>query len=292
MSLAGGAADFEIRPLTTIQEYRACVELQEETWGEGFSEGVPPAILKVSQLLGGICAGAYDAHGRMVGFVFGMTGPRDGELVHWSDMLAVRAQGQNTGLGTRLKAYQREQLLARGVETMYWTFDPLQSCNAYVNFSKLGVVVREYESDMYGDTDSPLHRGVGTDRFVARWLMSTERVVTRLAGDQAAPSHERFPDAQRVLGGEEVEGVVHPGTPDLGNSSDQLLVAIPADILEIMTRSMDVAVQWRKATRAVLTHYLSTGYEVCELLRAGPTSDYLLKRLEGMNRTHLIVEDA
>ena len=281
MGSAGSAADFEIRPLTTIEEYRACVELQEETWGEGFSEGVPPAILKVSQLLGGICAGAYDAHGRMVGFVFGMTGPRDGELVHWSDMLAVRAQGQNTGLGTRLKAYQREQLLARGVETMYWTFDPLQSRNAYVNFSKLGVVVREYEPDMYGDTDSPLHRGVGTDRLVARWLMSTERVVARLTGEQAVPSHERFPDAQRVLGGDEVEGVVHPGTTDLGNLSDQLLVAIPADILEIMTRSTDVAVQWRKATRAVFTHYLSAGYEVRELLRAGTTSDYLLERLEG-----------
>jgi predicted GNAT superfamily acetyltransferase len=281
MSSAGSAADVEIRPLTTIEEYRACVELQEETWGEGFSEGVPPAILKVSQLLGGICAGAYDANGHMVGFVFGMTGPRDGELVHWSDMLAVRAQGRNTGLGTRLKAYQRERLLAGGIETMYWTFDPLQSRNAYVNFSKLGVIVREYELDMYGDTDSPLHRGVGTDRFVVRWLMSSGRVVARLTGEQPAPSHESFSDAQRVLGGDEVEGVVHPGTPDLGNSSDQLLVAIPADILEIMSRSMDVAVQWRNATRAVFTHYLSAGYEVRELLRAGATSDYLLERLEG-----------
>ena len=278
MSSPGSTTDLEIRPLTTIEEYRACVELQEETWGEGFSEGVPPEILKVSQILGGVCAGAYHADGCLVGFVFGMTGPRDGKLVHWSDMLAVRAHARDTGLGTRLKAYQREQVLARGVETMYWTFDPLQSRNAYLNFSKLGIVAREYERDMYGDTDSPLHRAVGTDRFIAYWLMNTERVVARLAGEEPGPSHEGFPDAQRVLHGDDVDGLLHPGTPDLGNRSDQLLVAIPANIVEIMDRSMDVAVQWRGATRAVFTHYLNEGYEVRELLRAGLISDYLLVR--------------
>ena len=278
--MSSPATDVEIRPLATIEEYRACVELQDETWGVGFSEGVPLAILKVAQILGGVCAGAYDADGYLAGFVFGMTGPRDGELVHWSDMLAVRPQVRDTGLGTRLKAYQREQLLARGVETMYWTFDPLQSRNAYVNFSKLGIVAREYARDMYGDTDSPLHQAVGTDRFIAHWPMSSERVVNRLAGEEPAPRHEDFPDAHRVLDGDDVEGLVRPGVPDLENRSDRLLVAIPADIVEVMDRWMDVAVQWRAATRAVFTHYLSEGYEVRELLRAGATSDYLLVRRE------------
>ena len=192
-----------------------------------------------------MCAGAYDADGCLTGFVFGMTGPRDGQLVHWSDMLAVREHARDTGLGAHLKAYQREQVLARGVVTMYWTFDPLQSRNAHVNFSKLGIVVREYERDMYGDTDSPLHRGVGTDRLVANWFMTTERVVTRLAGKPRALSHEDFPDAEPVLRAEDLEGLVRPGTPDLGNRNDRLLVAIPADIVEIMDRSMDAAMQWR-----------------------------------------------
>jgi len=38
---------------------------------------------------------------------------------------------------------------------MHWTFDPLQSRNAYLNFAKLGIIVREYAADMYGETDSP-----------------------------------------------------------------------------------------------------------------------------------------
>lgn len=127
--------------------------------GLGFSERVPTAILKVSQILGGVAAGAYSEDGDLEGFVFGMTGIRDGQLVHWSDMLAVIEHARDAGLGTKLKAYQREQVLARGVEKMLWTFDPLQSRNAYLNFAKLGIVVQEYVENMYGETDSPLHQG-------------------------------------------------------------------------------------------------------------------------------------
>ena len=269
--------DFDIRPFHTIEEFRACVELQEATWGEGFSERVPPAILKVAQILGGVSAGAYNPDGQLLGFVFGMTGVRDGELAHWSDMLAVREHVRDTGLGTRLKEYQRGQVLARGVESMYWTFDPLQSRNASLNFNKLGIVVREYVRDMYGDTDSPLHQGVGTDRFIALWQMSSDRVVARLAGSERGPESPPR-DAPRVLDSHGVDGMLRPGEPDLGSRNHRLLVTIPSDISEIMERSLDVALEWRGATRAVFTHYLGEGYEARELLRSGATSEYLLER--------------
>lgn len=269
--------DFDIRPFHTIEEFRACVELQEATWGEGFSERVPPAILKVAQILGGVSAGAYNPDGQLLGFVFGMTGVRDGELAHWSDMLAVREHVRDTGLGARLKQYQRDQVLARGVESMYWTFDPLQSRNAYLNFNKLGIVVREYVRDMYGDTDSPLHQGVGTDRFIALWQMSSDRVVARLAGSERGPESPPR-DAPRVLDSHGVDGMLRPGEPDLGSRNHRLLVTIPSDISEIMERSLDVALEWRGATRAVFTHYLGEGYEARELLRSGATSEYLLER--------------
>ncbi|GIS80100.1 MAG: hypothetical protein CM1200mP14_16660 [Gammaproteobacteria bacterium] len=34
--------------------------------------------------------------------------------MHWSDMLAVTEHARDSGLGTRLKVYQREQVLALG----------------------------------------------------------------------------------------------------------------------------------------------------------------------------------
>ncbi len=272
-------SDWTIRPLETIEELHACVALQEETWGHGFSERVPPAILKVAQILGGVASGAFDAKGALVGFVFGMTGVRDGEVVHWSDMLAVRRGMRDTGLGGELKAYQRRVLLERGVTKMFWTFDPLQSRNAYLNFSKLGIVVREYVRDMYGETDSPLHRGIGTDRFIALWLMNSERAARRTGGSERGPGADAHVADPAALAEEDPSTELPgPGAPVPGLDAPRVRVAIPADISEVMAASMDLAVAWRRATRAALTHYLDRGYEVRELLRGSRTSDYLLTR--------------
>ena len=271
--------DYTIRPFRDITELRACVALQEETWGHGFSERVAPAILKVSQILGGVAAGAYDPQGKLTGFVFGMTGVKDGETVHWSDMLAVRRGARDTGLGKRLKAYQRQFLLERGIEKMFWTFDPLQSRNAYLNYSKLGIVAREYARDMYGQTDSPLHRGIGTDRLIALWLLASSRVEHRVSGAERGPELADVRDDPQALGAvEPSHDLVRPGDPVLDLDAPRVRVAIPADISNLMTRSTDLAVAWREATRAALTHYLDRGYEVQELVRCGRTSEYLLSR--------------
>ena len=100
--------------------------------------------------------------------MFGITGVQEGQLVHWSHMLAVERAYRDHGLGRRLKECQRELLRELGVDTIYWTFDPLVARNAHLNLNRLGTTVREYVPDMYGDTGSPLHT-FGTDRFVVAW---------------------------------------------------------------------------------------------------------------------------
>lgn len=278
------SGEVTIRSFQTIEEYRACVELQEETWGIGFSERVPPAILKVAQILGGVSAGAYDTEGRLMGFVFGMTGLRDGEMVHWSDMLAVRPEARDSGLGGRLKAYQREQVMSRGVRTMFWTFDPLQAKNAHLNITRLGAVVREYRENMYGDTDSPLHRGIGTDRFVALWQLDSERVRGRLeaaAGQRREASEPEGakgePAAYRVaLDADLSEPFPRPRDPVI-EEADSVAVRIPSDIGGLMTHDLALARSWRVATRAAFRYYLESGLEV-RAFRRGPTvSTYYLK---------------
>ncbi|TDI25458.1 MAG: GNAT family N-acetyltransferase, partial [Acidobacteria bacterium] len=63
-----------IRPLETRAEYKACVALQRDIWGRDFQDLVPATILMVSQQVGGVASGAFDAEGRLVGFVFGISG--------------------------------------------------------------------------------------------------------------------------------------------------------------------------------------------------------------------------
>ncbi|MBW3534994.1 MAG: GNAT family N-acetyltransferase [Gemmatimonadetes bacterium] len=269
-----------IRPFETLDELRDCVRLQEETWGVGFAERVPVSVLKIAERLGGIAAGAWEPDGRLVGFVFGLTGLEHGRPVHWSDMLAVRRGVRDAGLGRRLKEYQRERCLALGVRRCYWTFDPLEARNAFLNLGRLGAVVREYARDMYGRSDSPLHRGIGTDRFVALWRLDSERVARRLAGREGPPSSGTVRDLPQAFAVEtRGDGLPVPGgvaVPD----APRFLVPVPASIQEVKARDPELAGAWRAATRAAMETPVARGWEVRELLRGRLWSSYLLVRTE------------
>jgi predicted GNAT superfamily acetyltransferase len=244
-----------IRRAETLGDYEQCRAIQEEIWGAEFRELVPPTILLVSQTLGGVCAGAFGPDGRMLGFVFGMTGVRDGMLAHWSDMLAVRLEARGRHIGERLKYYQRELVRAIGVDTMFWTFDPLVARNAHLNLDRLGTRVVEYVPDMYGaDTGSPLHGSLPTDRFIVAWDL------TRDGNGQVGP----------VRPGVLINPVRPDGDPVIAEWSDApvVRVAIPrdADAESAARRST-----WRAVTREALTHYLARGYDVVRFHRGTTT---------------------
>jgi len=270
------AEGFTLRSLDSPEEYRACVGLQEEVWGKEFSEKVPPAILMLANRLSGVVAGAFDVDGGLQGFVFGLTGVMGGEVVHWSDTLAVRRGLRDQGIGTRLKLYQREVLLGRGVRRMHWTFDPLQGRNAHMNLAKLGIVCREYLRNVYGESESPLHRGVGTDRLVAIWEMDSARVEGRTEGILSAPSADEVRDLPRALSAEYRSGMLEPGLPVLDLGHARVLLAVPEDLHGMMGVDLPLAARWREMTRKAFLHYLPRGYEVREFVREGPTSSYVL----------------
>lgn len=161
---------------------------------------------------------------------------------------------------------------------MRWTFDPLQSRNAYVNLAKLGIVTGEYVRDMYGDTGSPLHRGVGTDRLVAFWEMDSDRVTRRLRGLDTPPDAANLAALPMVI--PTGDGGIHP-TPEepvLGLDGPALLLTIPGEIDPIVAEDTRLAVRWREVTRSAFLHYFSRGYRATELIPQGKVSQYLLTR--------------
>src|SRR4051794_4076681 len=186
------------RPLASLADYQACVELQRATWGREFSDVVPLSILKITQKAGGIAAGAFSPQGHLLAFVYGLTGFVDQRPFHWSHMLAVDAAARDLGLGTRLKLYQRELLLPAGGEEERRAFDPPGARNAHLNFNHLGAEVAEYVEDMYeGEEGSELFAGIGTDRFILSWKIASERVERALA-DHRAGAAEPFQEAPVV----------------------------------------------------------------------------------------------
>ena len=267
MSRADNQSEIILRRLSTHEDYKACVALQKETWGGDFVECVPPAILMVSQKIGGVTAGAFDASGKLLGFVFGMTGVKDGRLVHWSDMLAVRPEVRDLGLGQKLKLYQRELVREIGVEAIYWTYDPLVARNAHLNLNRLGVKVSEYVPDMYGeDMAGELNRGLGTDRFVVEWDISEAR-ETGTSVEHGQTAHSQF----IILG-----PVVNTKQGDDGSPMPMIRelpkvravrVEIPDDIQAEKATSLQRAGEWRASTRHALMFYLQRGYQVTGFFR-------------------------
>ena len=245
-----------IRRVETQAEYEECVRIQDETWGAGFSERVPSAILKVAQYLGGVTAAAFDgeeADARILGFVFGMTGVRDGQLVHWSDMLAVRPEARDHGIGRRLKLYQRSLVAQLGVTQILWTFDPLVSRNAHLNLNALGARVTDYVPDMYGaETGSTLHQGIGTDRFVVAWDVAS--TAGQMGSDAASGDGRR------------------------NRSGTEVVVEIPHDIQELIAADPAAARKWRESTRPAFLRLLADGYRVAGFERSPAGGFYRLTR--------------
>ncbi len=164
-----------IRPCHGVEELRACVALQKEVWNFSDAELVPLRMFVVAEKVGGQVMGAFERD-VMVGFALAIPGTRSGHLYLHSHMLAVRKDYRNHGLGRRLKLFQREDALARGIELIEWTFDPLEIKNAYLNIEKLGAIVRRYNINQYGITSSPLQGGLPSDRLIAEWWLKSKRV--------------------------------------------------------------------------------------------------------------------
>ena len=157
----------DIREIRGREELSAVEELQKEVWGCADLEVLPAIHMIAAREVGAILVGAFDG-AELIGFAYGFPGFEGEHRVIHSDMLAVRESWRDRGVGRALKLAQRDAALARGVDRITWTFDPMQERNAFLNFEKLGVVADRYLRDFYGSTTSPLHAG-GTDRLWVTW---------------------------------------------------------------------------------------------------------------------------
>jgi predicted GNAT superfamily acetyltransferase len=252
-----------IRALASHAERAEAVRLQEETWGAGFSEKIPAAMLLVAEETGGVAGAAFEPGGRMLGFIFGVTGVRDGTLIHWSDILAVRKDAQGKRLGEAMKRWQRDRCRAIGVERMYWTYDPFVAKNAHLNLNILGARVDKFVPDMYGTaTNSPVHGSLGTDRFVALWPVKDEPVP--------------MPSDPQLLEGAPVVASRAGGSAELP-AVNRVAVHVPRDYAALLGGDLAVARAWRMAARRAFSHYFANGYRVAAFVPGrGSDASYLL----------------
>lgn len=270
-----------IRDLQSLEDLRQVETLEQEVWGLSDRDVLPLTMTVAAKEAGSIWLGAFEGS-RLVGFAFGFLGMEDGQVMVHSHMLAVRDEYRDLDLGYKLKLAQRERALSMRVHSMTWTFDPLQSRNAHLNFGKLGVISDRYKIDFYGpETSSVLHRN-STDRLWVKWPLSSRRVQERLQGkDKRA---ELLDVLSRLLPLIRFNGDGKPARTDLDAAltRQRIAIEIPSDIVSIEQKNSALAHEWRDATRWAFTEALKVGFFVAEFCRTvrgkqGPGA-YLLER--------------
>ena len=170
------AAEILVRPLHTLDEFRRCVQIAREVWGDSDLDTEPYVTLVIANHTGGQVLGAFDGD-LMVGFTKAYVGLHDRTPYLHSHMTGVLPSHRDRRVGRYLKLFQREDALRRGIRLVEWTFDPLETKNAHFNINRLGAICRRYIPNFYGITTSPLHRGLPTDRLLVEWHLDTKRVV-------------------------------------------------------------------------------------------------------------------
>jgi predicted GNAT superfamily acetyltransferase len=277
------SGEIVIEPVHDHRGYRDCERLQKEVWGFDDVAVVPDHALHTMVEGGGLLLGAYDGIGpgrEMIGFALSLLGWWEvgKSLRHQSFMAAVREGWRDKGVGYRLKLAQREHVLDQGVELITWTFDPLESRNAYFNLNKLGAVVTRYLPDYYGEFRDERNRGLPSDRFLCEWHLKSPRVEARLSGERPTLSLGR---AEAINATKRLpSGLRAPAGARAALTAPLLLYEIPADLQTLKRRDLELARAWRLEMRRILPLYFEDGYIVSGLYHQGERSFLVLERAE------------
>src|SRR5579862_4074890 len=234
----------EIRQCHSLDEFEEGVRLERVIWGEEIT--VPAPIFVVADHTGGQVIGAFDGE-KLVGMTLALAGFRGTLRFLHSHMTAVLPEYQNRGVGRRLKLFQRQDALKRGIPLVEWTFDPLELKNAHFNLVRLGAVARRYIPDCYGVTESPLHAGLPTDRLVAEWWLDSDRVRGILA-DNPCP---------------------------LGDTTER--ISIPSNIGALKSNDHAEGARIQKQTRESFQKYFHEGYVATGIEAHDDATDYILE---------------
>lgn len=173
----------------------------DAVWGDNDGTQVQPDVLLAIIVAGGYACVAYSGD-QAVGSCFGVIG-RSQVGGHWHDHLhshsaAVLEEYRNRSVGKAMKSHQRAWALARDLDSIQWTFDPLMRRNARLNLLKLGAQAIAYEVDMYGPLPDIVNLGDPTDRLLLNWDLPSDRVASALRAGLEPLALGDFPDATLI----------------------------------------------------------------------------------------------
>jgi predicted GNAT superfamily acetyltransferase len=251
----------EVRPLTSLSDVQRASALFDRIWQEPRVMGAP--LLRAMAAHGGQVLGAFDGD-RLVGALVGLIGlTEDRRPVLHSHITGVAPDAQHRGVGFLLKRAQRDWALARGIDTITWTMDPMVARNARFNLHKLGAIGSAFHRDYYGPMDDAFNRGDRSDRLEIRWELQSDRVERAMAGPAPEPDLE------------EARVVVGPHGERWEREGPVLVIHVPEVYHALRETDAGEARRWRDAVADAFEELFGRGYRATGFARHGR---YVLER--------------
>lgn len=247
-------SSIKIRTIENTEELTLVRNLEALIWKD--DDPVPVHHMAAAVKNGGLVIGAF-SNENLIGFQYSFAGFNGNEVHLHSHNLGIHPDYRKSGLGERLKRYQKEAALQKGYSVIKWTYDPLETVNGYLNLHKLQAVSSSYIENAYGDLKDGLNKGISSDRFLVEW---------KIAKDTGRSPAQRNLPLIIELG--KTNGLPSPLKVDLSQTANELLVPVPAFFQELKKKNIELAIKWRAATRKVFLHYFNHGWEATDLIRS------------------------
>lgn len=266
---------FEIRTLHSSNEMKLVQQLEEEVWQ---MSAIPIHQTVTAAKNGGIMLGAFHQE-KLIGFSYGFAGFDNRQTYLCSHMLGIHPEYQDQGIGAKLKEEQKRVAAELGYDQIIWTFDPLETRNAYLNMNKLRGICSTYFENCYGEMEDGLNKGLPSDRFKIDWWINSEHVENRKGLDeiQSKEGIELFSWALTSTGMPKL-GDVEQGLQQFPQYEEPLLVPVPVNIQELKKADSELALEWRMKTRRIFQELFKAGYAAVSLQKTDrdPVHFYVL----------------
>lgn len=243
-----------IRSLQTMEELLRMQEVETKVWQ---MPATPVHQTFTALNNGGIILGAF-LDDEMIGFLYSFPG-FDGRFVYLcSHMLGILPAYRTSGLGVKMKLKQAEIARDRGYQMITWTFDPLESRNAYLNLHKLGATGAIYKENYYGAMRDGLNQGLPSDRIHIKWDLSKNKKESNIPFDKAKLLLDITPEGYPLM-----TDAFHSR---MKQTADYLFMAIPVNFQEIKQMDFQLAKKWRMETQKVFRDLFDNGYQASDLI--------------------------
>lgn len=262
-----------VKKMHTIEEFQEMQLLEQEIWNR--------ASVSITQLIavsnnGGIVLGAY-YNDELIGINYAFPGFRNGETYLYSLLLGVKRSFREQGIGELLKTHLREHALEAGFTTILWVFDPLESRNAYLNFTKLRAYAYQYIPNFYGELQDPFSMNLPTDRMFIRWYLNdTDYLRWDEQMDELLEKAIEIVPWKKSVAGLPMLDLENEFDTKLNYINDSYTMAVPTNFQKLKVESPALAEDWRYKTRSIFMTLFNQGYAITRLVRVDEDINYYL----------------